>query len=41
MARRVLADFQKAGTKLPPDQLKRLEELAQTGDGDDDEPDSG
>jgi hypothetical protein len=34
MARRLLADLQRAGASLPPDQLKRLEEMAETGDGD-------
>jgi hypothetical protein len=40
MARRLLADLQRAGASLPPDQLKRIEEMAETGDGDD-EPEEG
>lgn len=38
MARRLLAEYERAGLTPPPDQFKRLQEMAATGDGDE-EPD--
>jgi hypothetical protein len=37
MARRLLEEYRRTGHQPPPRELVRLEEMAETGDGDDDD----